>query len=97
MADRKPDGADPQRSREGADWVRVFEDAFQADAQLAERAARLWQGLLNQIEGGPDGLRDARECLQTAIRIAFQYTDAFRLCRDRFEASLNSGDGQAER
>ena len=86
-----------ERTSDGEDWLRVFEEAFQADAQLAERAARLWQRLLNQIEGGPDGLRDARECLQTAIRIAFQHTDAFRLCRDRFEASLDSGDGLAER
>ena len=83
-----------KRAYNGADWLRVFEEAFQADPKLAESAARLWQGLLNQVESGPDGLRDARECLQTAIRFAFQYTDVFRLCRDRFEASLNSGDGR---
>ena len=80
----------------GTDWLRVFEEAFQADSQLAENAARLWQGLLNQIEAGPDGLRDAREFLQSAIRFAFQYTDAFRLCRDQFEASLNSSDDSAD-
>ena len=84
-----------ERQSDGADWLRVFEEAFQADPKLAESAARLWQGVLNQIESGPDGLRDARECLQTAIRLAFQHTDAFRICRDRFEASLNSGKGQA--
>ena len=84
------------RQFDGTDWLRVFEGAFQADPQLAENAARLWQVLLNQIEAGPDGLRDARECLQTAIRFAFQYTDQFRVCRDRFETSLGSGDGLAE-
>ena len=52
-------------------WLEVFGPAFEADAQLAENAARLWHELLGQIEGGPDGLRDARECLQSAIRFAF--------------------------
>ena len=85
-----------ERQFDGTDWLRRFEGAFQADPHLAESAARLWQGLLNQIESGPDGLRDARECLQSAIRFAFQYTDAFRLCREQFEASLNSGDGSRE-
>ena len=78
-------------------WLEVFGPAFEADSDLAENAARLWHELLGQIESGPDGLRNARESLQTAIRFTFQYTDAFRLCRDQFEASLSSADGPAER
>ena len=84
-------GEMPKAKLDATAWLEVFGPAFQEDSKLAESAARLWQGLLSQIEGGPEGLRDARECLQTAIRSAFQFTDAYRLCRDRFEASLNPG------
>ena len=82
----------PKAKYNAQDWLHVFEAAFQEDPKLAENAARLWQRLLNEIEAGPDGLRNARECLQSAIRGAYLYTDAFRLCRDQFEASLNGGD-----
>ena len=88
-------GEMPKAKYDAQDWLQVFEAAFQEDPKLAEKAARLWQGLLNEIEAGPDGLRDARECLQSAIRSAFQYTDAFRLCRDQFETSLIGGDGSS--
>ena len=72
----------PKAKYDAQDWLQVFEAAFQEDPKLAEKAARLWQGLLNEIEAGPDGLRNARESLQTAIRFAFQYFPIYR----RFQA-----------
>ena len=69
-------------------WLDVFEGAFLNDAELAGKAARLWRELLGQIESGPEGIRQARETLETAIRSAFPYTEAYKVCRDQFEQSL---------
>ena len=69
-------------------WLEVFGPAFEADSSLAENAARLWHELLGQIEAGPSGLRDARECLQSAIRGSFPYTEAFKRSREQFEEGL---------
>ena len=71
-----------------ANWLEVFGPAFEVDSSLAENAARLWHELLDQIEAGPSGLRDARECLQGAIRGTFLYTEAFKRSRDQFEEGL---------
>ena len=71
-----------------ATWLEIFEPIFLEDAQLAEKMAGLWQLLISEIERGEEGATHARHCLERAIRLAFPYTKAFRICRDQFEASL---------
>ena len=75
-------------------WLELFEQAFSDNAALAEKAARLWQYLLTQIESGPAGATEARHCLERAIRLTFPFTEMYRDCRDRFEDSLKCPDGQ---
>ena len=58
-------------------WLELFESAFLEDPRLAEIAARLWQSLLSQIEAGPQGLTQARQCLEQAIR-TFPFTETFK-------------------
>ena len=74
-----------------AAWRDIFEPIFLEDAQLAEKMARLWQLLISEIERGEEGATHARHCLERAVRLAFPYTKAFRVCRDQFEASLIEG------
>ena len=69
-------------------WLELFEAAFMDDGKLAERAARLWQYLVSQIESGPEGITNARQSLETAIRLIFPFTEIYKSCRDQFEASL---------
>ena len=75
-------------SFDDAIWLQLFVAAFMEDPRLAEKAARLWQSLLSQIEAGPQGLTQARQCLEQAIRLTFPFTETFKACRDLFEASL---------
>jgi hypothetical protein len=78
-------------------WLELFEGAFSDDAALAEKAARLWQYLLTQIESGPEGVTHARDCLERAIRLTFPFTEMYKECRDRFEASLTANQTLSNR
>jgi hypothetical protein len=70
------------------DWLKVFEPVLIEQPELAEVAAQLSQRLLAMIEGGPEGIRDARDCLQQGIRALFPFTGRYKECRDLFEAAL---------
>ena len=70
-------------------WLELFENCYMEDAELAEKAAKLWHRLLSQIESGSEGTREVRDFLQRSIRFAFEHTARFRECRDEFESSLD--------
>jgi hypothetical protein len=72
-------------------WLDIFEFAFQEDAGVAERAAWLWHYLLTEIESGPEGITNARQSLENAIRVTFPFTETYRACRNLFDISFEKG------
>ena len=69
-------------------WLEIFEAAFLDDPDVAVKAARLFHYLLMQIESGPQGITNARQCLENGIRLVFPFTANYKACRDKFEESL---------
>ena len=56
-------------------WLELFENCYLEDSELAEKAARLWNLLVKQIESGEEGTRQVRDFLQRSIRFAFETHD----------------------
>ena len=73
------------------DFLELFDATFLEDPALAERAAKLWHYLLTEIERGPEGITQARNWLEQAIRHTFPFTRTYFLCRELFEDSLAEG------
>ena len=69
-------------------WLEIFEAAFLDNPDVAVKAARLCHYLLIQIESGPQGITNAKQCLENGIRLVFPFTASYKACRDQFEASL---------
>jgi len=72
-------------------WLEIFEFAFLEDPTAAESAARMWHYLLTEIERGPEGMTNARQCLENAIRVTFPFTETYRACRTLFDMCLEEG------
>src|SRR6185295_20026480 len=58
------------------------------DASLADMAGRLWYYLIEEIKSGPEGATRARQSLEDALRLTFQFTEAHKACRSLFEMSV---------
>ncbi len=69
-------------------WLDLFIPALRENSGKAERAAKLFQSLLMEIENSPQGTGRAIECLENALRLAFSFTAMYRTCHILFQASL---------
>ena len=72
-------------------WLRLLEPMLLEDTSLADSAGRLWHHLIEEIKSGPEGATRARQSLEDALRLTFQFTAAHKACRTLFEMSL-AGD-----
>ena len=72
-------------------WM-IFEPLFLEDATAAEKTARLWQAMITELDNGE--VTHVRNCLETAIRLYYPYTESFRESRDTFEASIAHQDDE---
>ena len=69
-------------------WLKLLEPMLLEDASLADAAGRLWYYLIEEIKSGPEGATRARQSLEDALRLTFQFTEAHKACRTLFEMSV---------
>jgi hypothetical protein len=79
----------PDSSFDDSVWLDLFEPLFFAeDTSVVERAAKLFHGLLVELENGPKGITNAAVCIENALRLIFPYTKMGRACMILFQVSL---------
>lgn len=69
-------------------WLELFQPLFAEDGDLADRAAKLLDYLILEIENGPMGRTHVGICLENAFRLIFPYTTTGRACMILFQVSL---------
>lgn len=78
----------PDSSFDETVWLGLFEPLFAEDGSLADRAAKLFDGLLTELENGPKGVTRAAICIEDALRLIFPFTSLGRACMIMFLVSL---------
>ena len=71
------------------DWLGLFHDILREDPRRAERFARIWYALIEHIDQGPEGVRDARCILKQALRLTYPFTSSCRLAYKHYKLSLS--------
>lgn len=70
-------------------WIDLFAPLFAEDGSLADRAAKLFDYLLLELEnGGSKGATHAAICIESALQLIFPYTSLGRTCMILFQVSL---------
>ena len=69
-------------------WLELFQPLFAEDGDLADRAAKLFDYLLLEIDNGQKGVTHVAICLENALRLIFPYTSVGRTCMILFQVSL---------
>lgn len=70
-------------------WIDLFAPLFAKDGSLADRAAKLFDYLLLELEnGGSKGATHAAICIENALDRIFPYTSLGRTCKILFLVSL---------
>lgn len=78
----------PDSSFDETVWLGLFAPLFAEDGSLADRAAKLFDGLLTELENGPRGVTRAAICIEDAHRLIFPFTSLGRACMVLFQVSL---------
>lgn len=69
-------------------WLELFQPLFAKDGDLADRAAKLFDSLLLEMDNGPKGITHVSICLENALRLIFPYTRLGHACMILFQVSL---------
>jgi len=70
-------------------WLDLFEPlSYGGDTTVADRAAKLLDYLLIEIESGSKGAIHAATCIENALRLIFPFTSLGRACMILFQVSL---------
>ena len=85
---RTPDDSQSSPWPNDEAWLKLLEPMLLEDASLADLAGRLWCYLIEEIKRGPEGATRARQSLEDALRLTFQFTEAHKACRTLFEMSV---------
>jgi len=79
---------DSQRFNDSV-WLDLFEPLhYEGDTEVADRAAKLLDHLLLEIEDGPMGVTNAAISIENALRLIFPFTAMGRACMILFLVSL---------
>ena len=75
-------------------WLNLYEAAFTDDPELAETISRVWYDLLESLADGPEGvnpegINKARSILKEALKLAYPFTQSYRLAFKHIRLSLS--------
>jgi hypothetical protein len=79
---------DSQLLKDERVWLELFQPLFAGDGDLADRAAKLFDYLLLELDNGPKGITHVGIALENALRLIFPYTSLGHACMILFQVSL---------
>jgi hypothetical protein len=69
-------------------WAFIFEPALCDDPDTAESLAYLLYSIVEAIESGPEGVKQASETLLEGIKYVYSHTDAYKAALKLYRLSL---------